>query len=292
MPSECFRALRTNIQFTSVERQQKVIGFTSAIADEGKSTTLVNVAITLAQSNNKVLLIEADLRKPGIAKIFGIDQKPGLTDILLGSYEWRDIVGGITDLMLGEMDIDDVVMTPGLDNLQIIPCGTLHANPSEILSSEELDRFIADVQSEYDIVLIDLPPLLAAADASIVSSKIDTVIMIYLAGKTARGALKRAIDQLNTARVEVLGIIINGLKAEMSLDYTDLHYNRYFAGDEGQSPGEVDAVRKIWGGQKGLSIDKNSQSAQPAPEGKRVWWKIAVVFLAVTLLGVGVFWQA
>lgn len=290
---ECYRAVRTNIQFATIEGQHKVIGLTSAIADEGKSTTLVNLAIALAQSNNKVLLVEADLRKPGIARVFGIDQSPGLTDIILGSYEWRDIVQGITDLMLGEMDIDDVVMTPGLDNLQIIPCGTMHSNPAELLSSDELESFIADAKKEYDVVLIDLPPLLAAADASIVSAKIDTIILVYLAGKTARGALKRAIDQIQTARVEVLGIIINGLKADMSLDYNDFHFNQYYESNGSQPRKRTGPVKKLLGRKRGLfSWHQDGQLAESVTEGNKIWWKIGVVFLAFTILGIGVLWQA
>lgn len=230
--SECYRAMRTNVQFAGFDKQMKIIAFTSALANEGKSTTIVNAAITMAQAQNKVLLVEADLRKPVIARWFGVELIPGLTEIILGSYAWRDNIRTITDIMLGDMDVEEAMFTPGLDNLHIIPCGHIPPNPAELINSENLVQFLKDVRKEYDVILIDLPPVLSATDAAIVSSKVDGVAMVYKAGSTARGALRRAKDQLEQVRTNIIGIILNELKAEVSQDYSDIDYHRYQYGPE------------------------------------------------------------
>lgn len=293
VPSECYRSVRANVLFAGHDRQVKTIGFTSAVAGEGKSTSITNVAIAMAQANNKVLLVEADLRKPTIAKSFGIDATPGLTDLILGSYEWRDVVQNITDFMLGEMDVDEVVLNPGLDNLHVIPSGSVHSNPAELLSSPELDKFLEEAKKEYEFILFDLSPVLSAADASIACSKMDAGVIVYRAGGTSRGALRRAKTQLDNAHVNIIGIVINGLKAEMSLDYSDMHYHRYYMDkDRVGGGGAVITKKPAWlaeGPQK--FIKKQRSSWVPKGVEKIAWWKVGVIIFAFLLLGLGVFWQ-
>lgn len=241
--SECFRSVRTNVQFAGFDKQLKTIAVTSAVANEGKSSVMVNVAIAMAQAYNRVLLVDADLRKPDIARIFGISEQPGLTEIILGSYDWRDVVQNITDFMLGKMDVDDIMLTPGLDNIHVIAGGRIPMNPAELLTSEEFDNFFKSVHDHYDVILIDLPPILSAADTSIISSRVDGVVMVYRAGNTARGALWRAKEQLTLARANIVGIILNGLKAEISADFGDIHsqYGYEYGGGYGKG-----AKSKSW----------------------------------------------
>jgi capsular exopolysaccharide synthesis family protein len=226
--AESFRALRTNLNFISLEKDIKTLVFTSSSPREGKTISVVNLAITMAQAGNKVLLLEGDLRRPVIARMFGIDQIPGLTDVILGNYKWRDVIRTITDIMMGKMSMDDIMKTPGIDNLHIMTCGTIPPNPAELVSSKSISEFIEDVRSEYDMVLIDGPPVLTATDAAILGSRADGVILVYQVGKISRGALKRAKAQLDNVRANVIGVVLNGLKAEISPDFSGYDYYKQY----------------------------------------------------------------
>ena len=235
--AESYKKLRTNVHFMRMEKDIKTILYTSSSPFEGKTTTVINLAIAMAQTSEKVLLIEADLRKPMVSKLFGIDKIPGLSDIILGNYEWRDTVRTITDFITGDMKIDDIMKTPGIDNLNIITSGTISPNPSELLGSQRMEDFISQVREEYDVVLFDSCPVLAAADASILASKLDGAILVYHVGKIARGALRRAKAQLENVKARVIGVVLNKLQTEISPDYTEFKYDRYYAyGEKGKTP--------------------------------------------------------
>ena len=290
--SESFRSVRTNVQFSGFEKQLKTIAFTSAVANEGKSNSIVNVAITMAQAYNRVLLVDADLRKPDLGRIFGINEQPGLTEVILGSYEWQDVVQNITDMMLGEMDVDDIMQTPGLDNLHIMTGGRMPLNPAELLTSMEFDNFFRAVHDHYDVILIDLPPILAAADTTIIGSRVDGVVLVYRAGSTARGALRRAKEQLDHSRANIIGIILNGLKAEVSLDFGELHYQRYTHGNKKEFASRIHNARFTWGWfkeffskQRQQDEHQHTKSAGNRLPGLRA--KVLVVLLAASLLWLG-----
>jgi len=226
--AESFRALRTSIQFMGLEQKIKTVSFTSSSPQEGKTAAAVNLAITVAQSGQKVLLVDADFRKPLVGKIFGLQGSPGLSDFILGNYEWRDVMRGIADLMTGKMSMDDVMLTPGLDNLCIITSGTRTPNPSELIGAGRVQEFLDQASEEFDLIIFDSPPILSASEAAVLAGKIDGVILVYKVGQVARGALKRAKDQLDTVRATVLGVVLNGLKAEFSSDFQDLKYYKYY----------------------------------------------------------------
>jgi capsular exopolysaccharide synthesis family protein len=226
--AESFRALRTNIQFLGLDRKIKTISFTSSSPKEGKTAAAVNLAVTVAQSGQKVLLVDADFRKPLVAKIFGLVDNPGLSDFILGNYEWRDVVRGIADLMTGKMSMDEVMLTPGLDNLYIITSGTHTPNPSELIGADRVQEFLEQVREEFDMVIFDSPPILSASEAAVLAGKVDGVVLVYKVGQVARGALKRAKDQLDTVRAGILGVVLNGLKAEFSSDFHDFKYYKYY----------------------------------------------------------------
>ena len=230
--AESYRALRTNINFVKLEKDAKTIVFTSSSPQEGKTTVSINLAITMAQAGNKVLLIDGDFRRPVISKIFGIPSLPGLTDVILGNYKWRDVVRSITDLMTGKMTMDELMVTPGLDNLYIMTCGTIAPNPAELVSTRINTDVINESHEEYDFVIIDAPPVLAATDAAVWGTKADGVVLVYQVGKIARGALKRAKSQLDNVKARIIGVVLNGLKAEISPDYEyhDKYY--YYYGSE------------------------------------------------------------
>jgi capsular exopolysaccharide synthesis family protein len=230
--AESYRALRTNINFVKLQKEFKTIVFTSSSPQEGKTTISINLAIAMAQAGQKVLLIDGDFRRPVVSKIFGIPSVPGLTDVILGNYKWREAVRSITDLMMGQMTADELMVTPGLDNLFIMPSGTIAPNPAELVNTKVNRNILNEVHGEYDFVIIDAPPVLAATDAVLWGTMADGVIIVYQVGKIARGALKRAKSQLDNVKASVIGVVLNGLKAEISPDYEyhDKYY--YYYGSE------------------------------------------------------------
>lgn len=190
--SEAYRVLRTNIQYSSIDREVTTILVTSAQPAEGKSTTVSNLAITYAQEEKKVLLIDADLRKPTMHKLFGISNRSGLTNLLLG-----------------EAPIREAAIPSHLPNLFLIPSGPATPNPAEMLASKRMTQFIEQAKAEYDIVLIDSPPILAVTDAQILATKCEGVILVLNHGKVKREVARRAVDSLEHVGVKPLGVVIN-----------------------------------------------------------------------------------
>lgn len=228
LPAEAFRALRSNIEFIKVDKKLKTFLLTSSFVQEGKTFNAVNLALSMGQAGNKVLLLEADLRKPVIHKMFGISRIPGLTDYILGNYAWEDITRTIADVMLGDFEVEDVLHTPGLDNLTIITAGTTPPNPAEILRSERFKEFLSTISANYDIVLIDSPPVLPVADATEISSLVDGVLLVYTVGKIGRSILKRAKVSLDNVDANVMGVVLNNVKPEAGPDYFKYHTQYYY----------------------------------------------------------------
>lgn len=226
--SESFRALRTNIQFKDVDKKNKAIGVTSASPQEGKTVVAVNLAITMAQAGLKTLLVGADLRKPIISSIFGIESVPGLTDLLLGNYKLNEVVRTITDLIIGKMGMSGATVTPGLDNLHIITPGTLVSNPAELIDSKAIDNLIEEAKKQYDYIIFDTPPILSTADPLIIGPKLDGMLMVYRIGSVSRGLLKRSTFQLTQVKAKIIGTVLNGMKAEVSPDFQDFKYFKYY----------------------------------------------------------------
>lgn len=268
--SESYKALRTSLNFVCTENNLKTILFTSSSPGEGKTSIVVNIAITMAQIGQKVLLIDGDLRRPVVSKLFGIEQIPGLTDVILGNYEWHSVVRSITDLMMGKMSIEDIMKTPGMDNLNIITSGTYSPNPAEIINSRAIGEFLTSVREEFDIVLIDAPPVLAATDAALWSSRVDGTTIVYQVGKIARGALKRSKVSLENLKANVIGVVLNGLKAEISPDFGYQDYYYYYYGREKTPPTLSERIKsKILTGPRSIfgnlfkkkSIEPNEEEA-------------------------------
>jgi succinoglycan biosynthesis transport protein ExoP len=226
--AEAFRTLRSNLEFMQVDKKSKSFLVTSSFVQEGKTFNVVNLALSMAQAGKKVLLVEADLRKPVIHKIFGINRIPGLTDHILGNYSWQEIRHTITDIMLGDFELEDILRTPGLDNLNIIPAGTSPPNPAEILRSERLKEFLKEAYAQYDMIFIDAPPILPVADATEISTLVDGVLLVYTVGKIGRGVLKRAKTSLDNVGGNVVGIILNNVRPEAGPDYFKYHTQYYY----------------------------------------------------------------
>ncbi|MFB3816111.1 MAG: AAA family ATPase [Candidatus Methylomirabilales bacterium] len=230
--AEAYRSLRTNVEFLALEKKVKVLCLTSASLMEGKTTTAINLAITIAQMGKKTLLVEADLRKPFLHHAFGIPRDPGLTEVIVGNKDWHECVRTVTDLMLGPLGVERVMAAPNIDKLHLLTSGTPPPNPTEFLNSQRMADLLAAFRQDYDFVVFDCPPILPVTDAAILAAKTDGVLIVYRVGKIARSALKRSKVLLENVRGRVLGMVLTGLKAEISPDYEELQYYRYAYGHE------------------------------------------------------------
>jgi tyrosine-protein kinase Etk/Wzc len=230
---EAYRMLRTNIQ-TEVFKEKiqgKILLFSSAGPEEGKSITVSNLAIVMAQGGLQTLLIDADMRRSTIHKIFGLEKKgPGLCDILREGGEADETIMKFTDILLGELGFDDALKVPGLDNLNILTSGSSPTMPAELLSSAEMTAVLEKLRVKFDIILIDSPPVLAVADAVILASKADGVILVYRVGKTARSILARTKTQLIEAGAQVKGIVLNNISPQIEMSYGYYYRYKYYGG--------------------------------------------------------------
>jgi capsular exopolysaccharide synthesis family protein len=224
--AESYRTLRTNIQFLLLEKHIKTLILTSSMPGEGKTTTTANLAMTFAQAGMRVLLIDADMRRAMQHNLFGLDKEPGLSDVILGNYEWPETIRTVADIIVGSMGMEAIMLTPGMDNLHIMTAGTTPPNPSELLGSQRMTDFIAQVREAYDLVMFDTPPVLQVSDATILGSKVEGLVLVYQVGKIARGSLMRSKKQLDHVKANILGTILNGLRPEMG-DYGDYGYGTY-----------------------------------------------------------------
>ncbi|HOT98161.1 MAG TPA: polysaccharide biosynthesis tyrosine autokinase [bacterium] len=212
--SEAYRTLRTNILFSTPGQPKKLFLVTSSGPQEGKSTTVANLAITFAQMGNRTLLIDADLRKPIQHRLFGLEKSSGLTNILVGRAE--------LDESTHEIEV--------LPELHVLSCGVIPPNPAELLGSEAMQRLLTAVRDRYSIVLIDSPPTLAVTDAAILAPMVDGVLLVIRSGDTAREAAVRAHEQLKRVGAPVLGAILNGITAEQVYGsyYPHYYYSDYY----------------------------------------------------------------
>lgn len=235
--AEAYRTLRTNLSFSGIgqDKPVKTLVFTSSSLQEGKSTTLANLAIVTAQMGKRTLLVGCNLRRPSLYKTFGIKRAPGVTDIILGSIPWEDCVQSVTDIMVGSFGVPEVLTASGLDNLFIIESGQTPPNPSELLSSPQMERFLKEVSEEFDIVYVDMPPTLPVTDAAILAPKVDGIVLIYQVGRVPRNALKRAKDQLQQVGANVIGVVLNDVRAEITGFHPATEYFIHYYGEDARA---------------------------------------------------------
>lgn len=190
--AEAFRQLRTNIQFIEAAEGRKSIVMTSSIPSEGKSSTIANLAIAMADTGAKVLLIDCDFRKPKMHKFFSIEGAVGLTNLLIG-----------------QVKPSDVIQRWGRKNLDLLPAGQVPPNPSELLGSEAMKKFLLKAEKDYDVVLIDTAPLLPVTDAAILSKMTGGVAIVVAVGKTTKPQLSAALGHVDNVGGRVLGFVMN-----------------------------------------------------------------------------------
>jgi len=215
--SEAFRTLRTNIKFSSMDKPLKTILVTGPIPDVGKSSVSINLALTIAQNKEKVVLIDADLRKPTLHKILGQDGKIGLTNILIGDKKLKDVVRNLTN-------IDP--------NSYFIPSGPIPPNPSELLGSNKMKELLKELKNEFDTILIDSPPVVVVTDALVLANEVDGVIMVLNFGGVTRETAKQAKQLLEKVNANMLGVILNKIDMEKEGHYYPYNYYYYYGDDK------------------------------------------------------------
>jgi len=211
--AEAYRSLRTNLQFSKVDHKLRTILVTSAGPKEGKSTSATNLAIALSQAGQKVVLVDADLRRPVVHSIFGISKEEGLTNYLMEAIPYEKL---IKDTFL--------------DNMKIITSGVLPPNPSELLASKKMENMLDRLKNDFEMVVIDSPPVIAVTDAAILSTKVDGTILVVASGQTNKDALARAKTQLESVDSVLLGTLLNGVNVEgMYGSYYYYYYHHYYS---------------------------------------------------------------
>ncbi|PIU20792.1 MAG: hypothetical protein COT18_00425 [Elusimicrobia bacterium CG08_land_8_20_14_0_20_59_10] len=225
---ESYHSLRTNIMSNLDSKEGVSLVFSSAGAAEGKTLTAVNFALSCAHSGLKTLLVDADMRRPAVNQIFGMKRNPGLSDVLAGKADWRETILESADFMLGGLDFDLLMRFPGIENLKLLNCGTQPDNVVDILDSADWTELMEELRGEFDLIVFDSPPVLLFVDSVIISKHAaDGVVLVYKAGKIARGALKRAKEQITGVNARMLGVVLNGVRAsEMGPQY-GYYYNDY-----------------------------------------------------------------
>jgi len=210
--SEAFRTLRTNIRFSSLDKPFKTLLITSPIPEAGKSFVSVNLALTIAQNENKVILVDTDLRKPVIHKIFKEDNKLGLTNILVEDKKIEEVIRRVKD-------IDPI--------LYYIPSGPISPNPSELLGSNKMKEVLKELQNQADFVLFDSPPIIAVTDSLVLANQVDGVVLVLDSGEVTREAAKQAKMLLEKVKAKILGAVLNKVDMER-----EGYYYYYYYGDE------------------------------------------------------------
>ncbi|MED5475453.1 MAG: polysaccharide biosynthesis tyrosine autokinase [Candidatus Neomarinimicrobiota bacterium] len=216
--SEAYRSLRTSLMYDNKSEKGKCLLVSSPGPGEGKTTTVANLAITYANMGKKTLLIDADLRKPVLHKMFKNPHNKGLTNFLSGS----------------ENNINEILIESGVKNLQIITSGIIPPNPSELLASNYMSNFINEVKKDFDVILFDTPPLIAVTDAFVITKFIDKFLLVIRASVTQKGALERSLSNLDNMKSSIDGVIFNGVDESNTYGggYYYNYYQYYYGNDE------------------------------------------------------------
>ncbi|SFQ29708.1 capsular exopolysaccharide family [Desemzia incerta] len=201
--SEEFRTLRTNIQFSMVDKQLSTLMFTSAAPGEGKTTVASNVAVVFASQGKRVLLIDADMRNPSIHRLFNFVNHRGLTNLLTEN----------------KTTIQDVVHRTTKKNLFVLTCGLIPPNPSELLASKRMDQLIENLKKHFDMIIFDLPPILAVTDAQVMANKTDGTVFVIRNGVAEKNNLYKAKELLEHVHANVIGVVYNDKKREENPAY-------------------------------------------------------------------------
>ncbi len=202
LAAEAYRTLRTNIQFSSLDKPLQTLLITSTAPDEGKSTTLANLAVTMAQAEQRVIVVDCDLRRPSLHTLFGLANEPGLTNVILQ-----------------QNDMPLPLQATGVPGLSVLASGPLPPRPADLLGSRRMEALIARLRAEADIILFDTPPVIAVTDAAVLATRLDGVLLVLQAGKTRRDRAREARRQLEKVKANLIGVVLNNARPEAGYGY-------------------------------------------------------------------------
>ena len=213
--AEAYRTLRTNIQFAGLDQPCRSIVVTSAIASEGKTTSVANFGVAAAQAGSRVCLVDSDLRRPSLHRLFGLDNSRGLTTALVE-----------------DLPFEKVAQPTRVPGLSLVPSGPLPPNPAELVGSRRMHELIEGASSAFDLVICDSPPVIAVSDGVALAAQCDGVILIVRVGKVSHEVLRRAAEQIEAVKGKILGVVLNSVNLK-SDGYYYTYYRYYQAYDSG-----------------------------------------------------------
>jgi len=214
--AEAYRVLRTNIQFSSLTNPSATLLVTSAGPGEGKSTTAANLAVAMAQAGKRVILADTDLRRPAMHRFFEVPNNVGVTNLLLDE----------------NLDLETALARTGVDGLRVLTSGPLPPNPAELLGSPQMQKLIARLKEQADVVIFDSPPVLAVTDASVLAARVGATLLVIDAGRTRSEVCRRGKERLEQVGVKLLGVVLNKLSQKRAAGY--YYYYYYYSSDDGQ----------------------------------------------------------
>ncbi|HPR89509.1 MAG TPA: CpsD/CapB family tyrosine-protein kinase, partial [bacterium] len=205
--AEAFRSLRTDLQFFSIDKPLNKILISSSIPGEGKTLVTANLAISYAELGHKVVILDADIRKPKQPTVFGVDRKPGFTDYFMDLVPYEDIVRHLP--------------VRGLD---LIPSGTVPPNVGEVLNSQKMADLVERLEKEYDYVLVDAPPVLSISDAKALSRIVENLLLVFRFAKTEKHYVREAVANLQSIKASIIGFVFNGIELGSNKGYYKYYY--------------------------------------------------------------------
>ncbi|MBN1887730.1 MAG: CpsD/CapB family tyrosine-protein kinase [Thermoflexales bacterium] len=200
--AEAYRTLRTNLYFSSLDKQLRTLVVTSATPGEGKSLVLANLAVVMAQGEKRTVLVDADLRRPRLHELFGVPNERGLTAMFMAAEALAN---------------PPLAPVAGVDGLWLLPSGLLPPNPAELLGSKRMEQVMEALLARADVVLFDAPPVIAVTDAAVLGTKTDGVLLVIDAGQTRRDHAQRAKDLLEKVKVHLVGAVLNNASLDSAL---------------------------------------------------------------------------
>lgn len=246
--AEAFRVLRTNMQYVQVDSDNKVFVVSSSLPGEGKTTTSINLAVTLATADQRVALVECDLRRPLVAERLG----------LVGAV-------GTTSVLVGKIGIDDALQRYENTGLQVLTSGPIPPNPSELLQSHAMTTLLADLRARFDVVIIDAPPLLPVTDAALLAAQTDGAFVVVRHGRTTRDQLTHAVERVESVDANVLGVVINlAPNKKRGVNAYGYGYGYGYAPDPAKVVATAEQEERVT-----LQGQPIGQSSRPRHEGRR-----------------------
>jgi capsular exopolysaccharide synthesis family protein len=224
--AEAYRSVRTALYFNTQGESHKIVQITSPNMSDGKSTLVANLAVAIAQSGRKVILVDADLRRPRLHRVFGLSVRKGLAQVIEGDVE-----------------LAEAVRPTVVPNLSVLPCGIRPPNPGELLTLPRFADLLEELRDSYDFVLLDTPPLLAVSDPCIVAPRVDGVLLTLRVSRNGRPSAERGRDLLAAQRVQVFGVVVNGVGKQGAMSgygYEHYHYSADYSSEYTSSDPETE----------------------------------------------------